>query len=189
MSTNHTPPDDITVLLHRWQAGDLAAQAELYEILMPELRRMAARYLRKERSDHTLQATVLVNEAFLRLNAGKPIAWNDRRHFLAVTANIMRRYLIDYARGRPEARRLPLEACADGLASPWVDCDRVLAIDALLDQLETHSPLQRAVVDCKFFLGMTDTEAAAALEMPVRTLQREWSHARWWLFERLRQTD
>src|ERR1051326_9604998 len=95
-----TKPNEITRLLQQWRAGDRDAESHLFELLMPDLRKLADRYFRNERKDHTLQPTALIHEAFLRLVRTKNIEWNDRHHFFAIAATIMRRYLIDYARAR-----------------------------------------------------------------------------------------
>ena len=178
-------PNEITTLLHQWRAGDRDAESHLFELLMPDLRKMADRYFRNERRDHTLQPTALINEAFLRLARTKNIEWNDRGHFFAVAATIMRRYLIDYARTRREAERLPMEELPDQVFGTHNKLELAIAIDALLDELERESPQKRSVVELKFFLGLTDEEAAGALNLTLHTFQREWARTRRWLFERL----
>ena len=178
-------PSDITRLLQQWHEGDRDAEARLFELLMPDLRRMADRYFRNERRDHTLQPTALINEAFLRLARTKNIEWNDRSHFFAIAATIMRRYLIDYARARPGIERLPMDGLPDQVFGTYNKLELAVAVDALLDELERESPQRRSIVELKFFLGLTDEEAAQALNLTLHTLQREWARARRWLFERL----
>lgn len=182
-------PGSITILLHRWGNGDKEAEGQLFRLMMPELRRIAGHCFRSERAGHTMQPTAVINEAFLRLAAAKNIDWHDRGHFLAIAARMMRRYLIDHARGRtlkftaledvPEPadsrRRTPIEV--------------VLTLDLLLDQLEIESHRMCAVVELKYFLGLTDDEAAQVLHISPRSTEREWHKARRWLFERLSKDD
>lgn len=180
-----TEGTEITQLLHRWRSGDQDAENQLFESVLPELRAIAARYLRRERSGHTLQPTALVNEAFLRLAAAKNIDWHDRGHFLALAARVMRRHLIDHARARPDVHFLALEGLPEYVLSNRTKLELVVAIDELLNELARESPQRRLVVELKFFLGLTDQEAADALNLSLHTLQREWYRSRRWLFERL----
>jgi len=178
-------PDEITRLLKQWQNGNLAAGSTLFELLMPDLRRIAARCFRGERPGHTLQPTALVNEAFLRLAAAKNIDWQDRGHFYALAARMMRRYLIDHARSRPTVEFMRMEGVPERILGNHTPLELAIAIDCLLDELEKKSQQRRAVVELKFFLGLTDEEAAEALNLKLHTLQREWYRARKWLFEQL----
>lgn len=178
-------PGEVTQLLRQWRGGDHNAETRLFELLLPELRRIAGRYFRGERAGHTLQPTALVNEAFLRLVAAKNVDWRDRGHFLAIAARIMRRYLIDYARARPGIELLPMEGLPERVLAGHTRGELAVAVDALLDELDRESPQRRSVVELKFFLGLTDEEAAGALNLSLHTLQREWYRARRWLFERL----
>jgi RNA polymerase sigma factor (TIGR02999 family) len=175
----------VTELLQRWRTGDREAEERLFELLMPDLRAIAARCFRNERAGHTLQPTALVNEAFFRLARSKNIEWQDRGHFFAIASVIMRRLLIDHARGRPEVKFLPIEGLPERLLADSTPLEQAIAIDALLDELGKESPQQRKVVELKFSLGLTDDEAAEALNLRLRSLQREWHRARKWLFERL----
>jgi RNA polymerase sigma-70 factor (ECF subfamily) len=152
---------------------------------MPDLRRIAVRCFRRERPGHTLQPTALVNEAFLRLATARNIDWRDRGHFLALAARIMRRYLIDHARARPSVDFLPMEGLPEHVLGQHTKLELAVAVDSLLDELEKESHQQRAVVELKFFLGLTDAESADALQLTLHTFQREWYRARRWLFERL----
>ena len=176
---------EVTQLLHGWQAGDRAAESKLFEILLPELRKMARHYFRGERAGHTLQPTALVNEAFLRLAAAKHIDYQDRGHFLAIAARIMRRYLIDHARGSPGVEVVPMDGVPERVLGGRTPLEMAVAIDTLLDELGAISQQRRSVVELKFYLGLNDEEAATALNLPLRTMQREWFWARRWLFERL----
>lgn len=175
----------ITLLLRRWQNGDKDAEEQLFQLLLPELRKIAGRCFRHERSDHTLQPTAILNEAFLRLAAIKGIEWQDRGHFLALAARVMRRLLIDYARSRPTVRFAPLEEMPEIIQRDRTPREVQVALSMLLDELECESPLKRTIVDLKNVLGLTDDEAAEALGLPVRTVQREWHDARVWLFKRM----
>jgi len=175
----------VTELLQQWRSGDREAEAQLFETLMPELRAVAARCFRGERRGHTLQPTALVNEAFFRLARAKNIDWQDRGHFFAIASLIMRRLLIDHARARPDLEMVSIEGLPERVLADYTPLEQAIAIDALLDQLGDESPQQRRVVELKFSLGMTDEEAAEALNMKLRSLQREWHRARKWLFERL----
>ena len=180
-----TDAADITQLLRQWRTGDRLAESRLFELLLPDLRRIAGRCFRGERSDHTLQPTALVNEAFLRLAGARKIDWQDRGHFLALAARVMRHYLIDHARAQPSVRLLPMEGLPEHLFSSHTPLDLAIGLDRLLGDLEAESHQRCAVVELKFFLGMTDEEAADALGLSLHTLQREWYRARRWLFERL----
>jgi RNA polymerase sigma factor (TIGR02999 family) len=171
--------------LHQWRTGDKHVESRLFELLLPDLRRIAGRCFRGERPGHTLQPTALVNEAFLRLAAAKNIEWRDRGHFFALAARIMRRYLIDHARARPSVQFLPMEGLPERVVGKYTQIELATAIDVLLDELEAESHQRRTVVELKFFLGLTDEEAAEALNLTLHTLQREWYRARRWLFERV----
>ena len=178
-------PGEVTLLLRQWRAGDQDAEARLFELLLPDLRRIARRHFRRERAGHTLQPTALVNEAFLRLAAARNVDWQDRGHFFAIAARIMRRYLIDYARAKPNIDLIPLEGLPERVLAGHSQGELAMAVDALLDELDKESPQRRSIVELKFFLGLTDEEAAGALNLSLHTLQREWYRARRWLFERL----
>jgi RNA polymerase sigma factor (TIGR02999 family) len=172
-------------LLQRWRAGDRQAESALFELLLPDLRKIARRLFGGERAGHTLQPTALVNEAFLRLAQAKNVEWQDRAHFFAIAGRVMRRFLIDHARARPGAACLPLAGVPERLLAGKSRTDLVLAVDLLLEELEKENPQQCRVVELKFFLGLTDEEAADTLNLSLHTLQREWSRTRRWLFERL----
>ncbi len=178
-------PGEITLLLHRWREGDPQAEPALFEALMPDLRKIAGCCFRAERPNHTLQPTALVNEAFVRLAHAKNIDWRDRGHFYALAARIMRRFLIDYARARPSVQFLPMDGFPERVLGQRTPLELAITIDTLLNEMDSVSRQQRAVVELKFFLGMTDEEAADALNLTLHTLQREWYRARRWLFERM----
>lgn len=177
--------DEITRLLRLWQAGGRNAEAELFELLLPQLRRIAKHQFYRERAGHTLQPTALVNEAFLRLARLKHIDWQDRSHFFAIAGRIMRRYLIDYARRRTDVDVVPLDSIPERLLTGRSRNEVVFQIDGLLDKLEKENPQWCKVVELKFFLGLTDEESAQVLQVSLHTLQRRWYRARHWLYEQL----
>jgi RNA polymerase sigma-70 factor (ECF subfamily) len=179
----------ITILLHRWREGDKEAESQLFRLLMPDLRRIAGRCFRGERARITIQPTALVNEAFLRLANAKNIAWHDRGHFLAIAARVMRRLLIDHARVRPTVQFAPIEGVPEPILRDRTPLELVITLDHLLEELEKRSIQQRTIVELKFFLGLTDEEAAEAMGVSLRTLQREWHDARKWLFEQLTKEE
>jgi RNA polymerase sigma-70 factor (ECF subfamily) len=182
-------PGEVTLLLRDWQSGDHSAESKLFELLLPDLRKIAGAHFRRERQGHTLQPTALVNEAFLRLAAARNIDYHDRGHFLAIAARIMRRYLIDHARERPGAEIVPTVDFPEHIRNRRSQLEWAIAIDLLLDQMGRTHPMQRTVVELKFYLGFTDSEAAETLNLPLRSLQREWFLARRWLFERLNENQ
>jgi len=180
-----TAPADITVLLQQWRTGDRAAESRLYELLMPDLRKIAARCLGRERRNHTLQRTELVNEAFVKLANAKNIDWRDRGHFFAIVTIKMRRFLIDYARKRPKAQLLSIEGLPEAVTSGRTHLEVVLMVDKLLDELEKELPQTCSVVVLISYLGLSQKEAAENLGFPLRTVEREWHDGKKWLFERL----
>jgi RNA polymerase sigma factor (TIGR02999 family) len=175
--------DGITLLLHKWREGDREAENQLFVLVLPNLRRLAQYLIRGERKGHPLQPTELVNQAYFRLVAAKDRDWRNRRHFFAIAARIMRRYLIDQAR-RPHPEMVALDDIKEFLPANSDKLDLAIVIDRLLDQLAATHPEWCDVVEVKWFLGLTDEEAAEALGIKLRTLQRMWSDARQWLYER-----
>jgi RNA polymerase sigma factor (TIGR02999 family) len=177
--------EEITVLLQQWRGGDRDAESRLFLLLMPELRKIADRCLRRERRNHTLQRTELVDEIFFKLHKAKEIDWQDRGHFFAIVTRMMRRYLIDYARQRPKGELLSMEGLPEGLMAGRTRLDVAVAVDELLDDLETVSPRRCSVVVLMSYLGLTPQEAAEKLQLSQRTVEREWHEGKKWLFERL----
>ena len=173
---------DITQLLRKWREGSPEAENELFELVTPNLRRLAHYLMKGERKGHTLQATELVDQIYFRLVDAKDRDWRNRQHFFAIAARAMRRYLIDHARGRPDAELIPLEEIKDFLPADSAKIDLAITVDRLLDQLAATKPEWCRVVEVKYFLGLTDEEAADALGMKLRTMQRIWLDARQWLF-------
>ena len=178
-----TKPGEITQLLESWGAGSEAALDELMPIVYSELRSIAARELRPERSDHTLQATALVNEAFLRLVDQNRVNWQSRNQFYAVSAKAMRRILVDYGRRRQaqkrggNPKRVPLENVEIAVA-PDVP---LLELENCLSRLEELDSRQVEIVELRFFAGCTMEEIAEALDISLSTAKRQWRLARVWL--------
>ncbi|HTR38287.1 MAG TPA: ECF-type sigma factor [Bryobacteraceae bacterium] len=179
------PTGDITRLLHQWREGSREAENELFVLVLPDLRRLAHYLMRRERKDHSMQATELVNQIYLRLVAAKDRDWQNRRHFFAIAARAMRRYLIDHARGRPNAEFVALEGLDNLIRADSAEVDVAITVDRLLDQLADVNPDWCSLVEVKYFLGLTDEEAAEALGLKLRSMQRMWRDARQWLFERM----
>jgi RNA polymerase sigma-70 factor (ECF subfamily) len=179
---------DLTELLRRTAQGDKEAEQELLPRVYRELHRLAAGYLRRERPDHTLQATALVNEAYLRLAGHQDIDWKGRAHFFAIAAKTMRRILVDYARQRGADKRgaggiaLPLD---EGLTISADQSSMVTEIDAALERLEKLSPRQAKVVELRFFTGLSEEEIGEVLGISARTVKRDWTVARAWLYGEL----
>jgi RNA polymerase sigma factor (TIGR02999 family) len=182
------PP--ITAALRAWRQGDEAAEDELIRLVYPDLHRRAERLLRAERPDHTLQPTALVHEAYLRLLDQKRVDWNDRLHFFAIAARVMRRVLLDHARRRHRQRRggdavaVSLDVIAEPAApSAALDVER---LDEALGELAAFDPDAAALVELRFFGGLTLEETAQALDSSTATVGRQWRTARAWLYDRLR---
>ena len=176
---------DITALLQLWRNGDRDAESELFAIVMPDLRKLAHYLMRGERKGHTMQATELVNQVYFRLVAAKDRDWHSRKHFFAIAARAMRRHLIDHARGRPRAKFTTFSGFEEILSADNPKIDLAVAVDELLDQLTQIKPEWCTVVEVKFFLGLTDEEAAEMLGLKLRTMKRMWRDAREWLFEQM----
>ncbi|MGA7410327.1 MAG: ECF-type sigma factor [Bryobacteraceae bacterium] len=173
---------DVTLLLQRWREGSREAENELFTLVTPNLRRLAHYLMKAERKGHTLQATELVDQIYFRLVRAKDRDWRNRAHFFAIAARAMRRYLIDYARGRPDVDMIALEGIKDYLPADSGKIDVAITVDRLLDQLAETQPDWCRIVEVKYFLGLTDEEAADVLGMKLRTMQRQWLDARQWLF-------
>ncbi|MGH9845935.1 MAG: sigma-70 family RNA polymerase sigma factor [Blastocatellia bacterium] len=178
----------ITHLLLAWGNGDEAALERLMPLVYDELRKVAARHLRRQRPDHTLQTTALVNEAYLKLIDSSQVKWQNRAHFFAVSAQLMRRILVDFARSRQNlkrgggARQVSLDEAM--VVSPERGAD-LLALDDALTELAALNPRQAQVVELRYFGGLSEEEAAEALKVSLRTVQRDWNLARLWLYREL----
>jgi RNA polymerase sigma factor (TIGR02999 family) len=184
------PDSPVTTLLTAWRSGDQAAAGQLLALVYPELRRLAAHYLKSERPGHTLQPTALVHELYLRLFAGEPVTWENRAHFFGMAAQTLRHILVDHARARLADKRgggmlrLSLTA-ADGWIQPY-DED-ILELEELLEQLETLAPRVAKVVELRFFGGLEERQVAEVLSVSSITVKRDWKFARAWLISRLRR--
>ena len=182
------PPDiDVTTLLEAWRGGDERALDRLMPVVYDELRTLARSYLRRERPDHTLQATAVTHEAYLRLVEKTHPRWQGRLHFFAVAAQVMRRVLVDHARGRLAAKRgggavkVSLED-GDATVEPQLD---VLDLDAALTRLTEHDPRKARVIELRYFGGLTARETAEVLEVSEETVNLDSRFARSWLTREL----
>jgi RNA polymerase sigma-70 factor, ECF subfamily len=186
-----SPAGALTRLLQSWSSGDRAAAEQALPLVYEELRRIAARQLRRERDSHTLHATAIVHEAYLRLSGQAGLEWPSRAHFFAFSAHLIRRILVDYARHRNRAKRgglaekVTLFEAADLALEKSPDLE---ALDEALSDLEKFDPRKAAVVELKFFAGLTLDEIAEQIGISPETVSREWRRARAWLFSAL-QTD
>jgi RNA polymerase sigma factor (TIGR02999 family) len=185
--------DDLTGLLIEWGQGDKAALDRLTPLVYDEIRRIAHRYVQREREGQTLQTTALVNEAYLRLAGSANITWQNRAHFYAVTAQVMRRILIDHARRRQyvkhggETQRVAFEVAISevGLMSQPRAAE-LLALDEALDELARLDPRKSRVVELRYFGGLSLEETAKVLEVSLMTVRRDWRAAKAWLFRRMK---
>jgi RNA polymerase sigma factor (TIGR02999 family) len=176
-------------LLRRLQGGDRTAFPALVELVYPDLRKLARGLLRSERPGHVLQPTALVNEAYVRFVAHEHHNWQNRSHFFGVVAQLMRRILVDHARASLARKRggdraaVPLETGGLVAETPSVD---LIALNQALDELEQLAPRQVRIVELRYFAGLSVPEAAEALSLNPRTVDRDWAAARTWLRRRLR---
>jgi RNA polymerase sigma factor (TIGR02999 family) len=175
-------------MLLDWSQGDQQALDRLMPLLYDELRLIARRYLRRERQDHTLQTTALVHEAFIRLIDQQQVSWQNRAHFFAIAAQMMRRILVDHARGQQadkrggEAPKLSLDEAMDVAEQQAVD---LIALDDALSTLTRLDAQQCRIVELRYFGGLTVEETAEALRISPATVKREWSMAKAWLHREL----
>jgi RNA polymerase sigma factor (TIGR02999 family) len=186
----HARDAQVTRLLEAWQRGDARAGDELVPLVYGQLRRLAAVKLRRERGSHTLQATALVHEAWLRLMKQHGATWQNRGQFFAVAAQAMRRILVDHARRRLAGKRgegvepVDLDRLSNVLSHSLPD-DRLVAVDEALERLAALDDRQARIVDLRFFGGFSIEETADALEISPATVKREWATARAWLFREI----
>jgi RNA polymerase sigma factor (TIGR02999 family) len=175
---------DVTLLLRRWSGGDRDALDELIRTVYPEMQRIALRYLQRERTDHTLQSTALVHEAYLRLAGRQETQWSNRAHFFAVASRIIRGILVDYARTRGAQKRgagaaqIAVDESIAGEVPREVD---LLDLDRALDALQEFDPQQSQIVEMRFFGGLSNEEVAEVLGISVSTVKRDWVMAKTWL--------
>ena len=182
---------EVTQILLSWNHGDKRSLDELMPLVYGELRKLAASYLRKERADHTLQSTALVNEAFLRLVDQRDVHWQSRAHFFAIAAQMIRRILVDHARAQQAEKRgsggIKIEL-DEAMAVSNNDRDlNVLALHDALEKLAELDPRQSRIVELRFFAGLSVEETAAVTELSTATVKREWSSARAWLFREIQK--
>lgn len=182
----------VTQLLLEWSSGDRDAPARLIPLVYDELRKLAGRYLSRERSDHTLQATALVNEAYLRLVDQTQVSWQNRAHFYGVAANAMRHILVDHARARAADKRgggavkLNLEDTNVAIEERAAE---IVALDDALKALAKFDERKSKIVELRFFGGLNEEEIAAHLDISTRTVKRDWKMARLWLYRELKSKD
>ena len=182
------PEPDLTGLLLRWNAGDEQALEHITPLLYDDLRRLAQAALTRERPGHTLSATALVHEVYLRLVDQRRVRWENRDHFFGAASHIMRRVLVDHARARSAAKRgggVPAIAIEDATASIDGVSDEMIALDGALTKLGEADPRKVRIVEMKFFGGMTNQEVASALGISDATVERDWRMARAWLINAL----
>jgi RNA polymerase sigma factor (TIGR02999 family) len=179
---------EVTQLLTAIGQGDAQATANLLPLVYEELRRLARQHMAHERSEHTLQATALVHEAYLRLVGSEDAAWDNRAHFFAAAAEAMRRILIEHARSKNTAkrggqyRRVELSEQGASIDSQASDFDDLLALDEALGRLAIESPAKAELVKFRYFAGLTLEESAQAMGISLATAKRHWAFARAWLF-------
>jgi len=178
----------ITELLAEWREGNQSALDELYPLVYDELHRLARRYMSRERKDHTLQTTALINEAYVRMVDQKNVNWANRSHFFAISAQIMRRILIDHARRHAYAKRgggaqqVSLEEVAALVPEQGRE---LMRLDEALKSLAERDPRRSQVVELRYFGGLNNEEIAGVLQVSENTVTRDWNMARAWLYQQL----
>ena len=183
---------NVTELLYEWQHGDPNALEKLTPLVWDELRRIAHSFMQREGHPHTLETGALINEAYLRLAGPQNIEWQDRGHFFAVIAQVMRHILVDHARRRHsvkhggEGRQIPLDEAS--LMSQQRAAELV-ALDEALDQLATLDPRKSRVVELRYFAGLSLAETAEALDVSLMTVRREWRAAKAWIYQRVMRDE
>ena len=187
-----TPPNpDITRILHEWQGGSREALDQLIPLVYDELRVLASRQLAREWRHNRLDTTVVVNEVYVKLFGQREVDWQNRGHFFAIAAKLMRRILVDHARRVLSEKRgggavhVELQQAASAAGTPTVDAVDALALDRALQKLEALDPDQARVVELRFFGGLSVEETAAALRISPATVKREWAVAKGWLYRAL----
>jgi RNA polymerase sigma-70 factor (ECF subfamily) len=182
---NDPPQHEVTQLLQDWNQGDTTALDKLIPIVYDELRRQAANYMRRERAGQSLQTTALVHEAYLRLVGQRAVEWQNRNHFFAIAAHLMRRVLVDHARQHQAVKRggaeLKLQPLDDAEAAVDGEDIDLVALDEALERLALLDEQQSRVVELRFFSGLSVEETAEVLKVSTRTVKREWRSAKAWL--------
>lgn len=183
---------EITQLLVEWSDGNQSALDELYPLVYDELHRLARRYMSRERQDHTLQTTALINEAYVRLVDQRNVHWANRSHFFAISAQIMRRILIDHARRHAYAKRgggaqqVSLDEAAAVTRSAGAE---IIRLDEALKSLAQMDPRRSQVVELRYFGGLNNEEIAGVLNISENTVTRDWNMARAWLLQQLSESS
>jgi RNA polymerase sigma factor (TIGR02999 family) len=188
----HSPKYELTQLLNAWSEGDRAALDELTPLVYEELRRLARRHMNRERKGHTLQTTALVNEAYLRLFNREQLHWQNRAHFFAIAAQLMRCILVDHARGQASQKRggKPLKISLDeGAVIANERSSEVIALDEALKGLAAIDLRQSSIVELRFFGGLSVDETAEVLALSPATIKREWRSAKLWLHREISRRD
>jgi RNA polymerase sigma factor (TIGR02999 family) len=180
--------NEVTQLLIAWSGGDKGALDKLMPLIQDELRRLAHHYMSRERGDHTLQTTALVNEAYLRLVNRKDAQWQNRTHFFAIAATLMRNILVDHARSHAYAKRgggAQKTELDEAMVASQNRAAEVVALDDVLNKLAVFDPQQSRIVELRFFGGLTIEETAEVLDISPATIKREWKTAKAWLYHEL----
>jgi len=188
MTTPSASQQEVTQLLADWSDGDEGALDKLIPLVQPELHRLAHHYMRRERPGHTLQTTALLNEAYLQLVDDSTRNWQNRTHFMAGAAQLMRRSMVDHARERSSLKRgggALRVTLNDAALVTEKRSEELLALDEALERLTAHDPRKSRIVELRYFGGLTEEETAAFLKLSDRTVRREWRMARTWLYRAL----
>jgi RNA polymerase sigma factor (TIGR02999 family) len=192
MTMSSSTRQEVTQLLGAWSGGDEGALEKLFPLVQPELHRLAHHYMSQERHGHTLQTTAILNEAYVRLVDDTKPVWQGRAHFIAAAAQLMRRIMVDHARERHSlkrgggARKVTLDEAA------WVTerrSEELLALDEALEKLAMQDPRKAQIVELRYFGGLTVEETAEFLKLSQRTVEREWTMAKAWLYRVLTETE
>jgi RNA polymerase sigma factor (TIGR02999 family) len=177
---------NVTELLKKWSDGDAAALEELTPMIYAELHRLAKSHMRRERDGHTLQTTALVNEAYVRLIDWKTVKWENRAHFFGVSANLMRKILVDFARRRPKSKDGKIQQISlDEAFTITTKSADLVALDEALNKLAEWDERKAKIVEMKFFGGLSVEETAEVLKISGVTVMREWARAKAWLYREL----
>ena len=190
MTTSTPSRQAVTQLLGDWSRGDAGALERLIPLVQPELHRLAHHYMSRERAGHTLQTTALINEAYLRLVDNSKPLWQNRNHFVAAAAQLMRRIMVDHARERLSLKRGGGAVRVTLDETAWVTDTRseeLLALDEALESLAALDPRKSQIVELRYFGGLTAEETAEFLSLSLRTVEREWNMAKAWLYRALRE--
>jgi RNA polymerase sigma factor (TIGR02999 family) len=188
MTTPSPAQQEVTQLLGEWSSGDKGALDKLIPLVQPELHRLAHQYMSRERAGHTLQTTALLDEAYLLLVDNRKPSWQNRTHFVAAAAQLMRRIMVDHARERHALKRGggALKVTLDEAALVTeTRSEELLALDEALERLAAQDPRKSQIVELRYFGGLTAEETAEFLKLSLRTVEREWNMAKAWLYRAL----